>query len=455
MAFVKGTASNYRDIWRKLVDFLVNNPDLVAANQQWEIKRGFFNPNIDYIHSVPYETSGILHWDVATCMGWDDSYQLYTDGAERKIGWVVRLIDAPNYLGFSSLTAITPTYYKVSSEFWHGSTNESDRQPKNWTIEWSDDGLAWTVSDTVSEQTAWRYDETRTFLVTGGAHKYWRMNITANNGDGTYVSIGRLRFYDSGDTWISRAYTTEFMFKTPGWVNAATDPTYSGMRLYIKPSTNIYNIEWMGAIGFDPLYGWQSQPSQLQDRYSPLWEFDTPYWFIANGARLIVVMNVGERWIAAYLGKFLPFGTKAQYAYPMIVGGSNYSPLSWSATSYCWNIQAGYNATTVYRPNTGWVNFHNRGYTGGLSSGATQLAPTFGQGMQAGNRQLPDSAYVLVPYIIEIDDDAYGELDGMRWISGNNQIPGNVIEDETGQEWLVFCNHFLIGIHDFAAVELK
>ena len=33
-------------------------------------------------------------------------------------------------------------------------------------------------------------------------------------------------------------------------------------------------------------------------------------------------------------------------------------------------------------------------------------------------------------------------------------VPGNILEDENGQEWLIIGNHHFIGINDFAAVEL-
>ena len=37
--------------------------------------------------------------------------------------------------------------------------------PKDFTIEWSDDGTAWTVAQTVTGQTGWGYNEERAFMV--------------------------------------------------------------------------------------------------------------------------------------------------------------------------------------------------------------------------------------------------------------------------------------------------
>ena len=459
MAFVTGTASDYRDLWKKLADFVVNNPDLIIDGHQWEIKRGHINKDITYIHSKPYEDSpGILIWDVATCMGWDDSYMAYQEGNERKQGWVTRLVDFPNYIGFQNTIAVAPKTYKIKPEYWQGTTDEAARCPKDWLVEYSDDGINWLTSDVVAGEDFWLYTDEREYSITEvAAHAYWRLNITANNGDATYVAIGRLRFYDAIGTWISRGYTTEYMFKAPGWVGPATDPVYCGMRFHIDYN-NYYNIEVMGAIGYDEPYGWESQPSQIQDKYNAMWEFDMEYWFVADGATLKVVFTVGERWMAFYLGKFYPFGTPAQYAYPMIVSGSRDSAIGHTSNTSIGNIQGLFdNAGAVFRPNNYWSNILGRDdlFPDTIRGGGTSIAPMLTNGRQAGNRQLPDSAYVLVPYVVEIDDNAYGELIGLKWISGDNQIPGNIVIDENSQEWLVFSNHHLIGIYDFAALELK
>ena len=456
MAFEIGTASDYRDFWRKLVNFQLNNSDVLLENAERTLMRGYFNPDIDYLTSAMFEENGILQWDIATCMGWDNTYQLYTDGNERKVGWLARIIDQPNYLGFSSITPITPTYYTISPRYWLGEADQSAKCPKDWIIEWSDDNTIWNLSDTVSNETAWLYNDMRTFPITGGTHKYWRINITANNGDATYVEIGRLRFYDALDAWISRGYTTEYLFRAPGWMG--TDNVYYGMRLQIDPN-QFYNVEWMGAIGFDDFYGWESQPSQSNKGFSALWEFDTPYWFFMNGARLITVANVGERWIASYNGKFFPFGTPAQYAYPMIISGSRNAAHSYTSTVSVGHIQALLTGTlaagNVFRPNTGWSNLSGQDPYGNINGATTCIAPSVSGGRTAGKRQLLDSAYVLAPYIVEIDNSAYGYLDGIRWITGDNQIPGNIVLDETGQEWLVVCNHHYIGIDNFCVMELK
>ena len=75
-------------------------------------------------------------------------------------------------------------------------TTELARMPKNWTMQGSNDGATWAVLDTQAGQT-WANSETLTFRVpvVSAAYRYYRLNITANNGDGTYTDIGELYLY--------------------------------------------------------------------------------------------------------------------------------------------------------------------------------------------------------------------------------------------------------------------
>lgn len=48
----------------------------------------------------------------------------------------------------------------------HPTSGEGDRSPRDFTLEWSDDGSAWTVAKSFAEVTGWAAAETRTFSVT-------------------------------------------------------------------------------------------------------------------------------------------------------------------------------------------------------------------------------------------------------------------------------------------------
>lgn len=60
--------------------------------------------------------------------------------------------------------------------------------PKTWTFQRSDDGAVWVTEDTRAAETGWSNYQTRTYTLPGSdtgtveARRYWRLNVTANNG---------------------------------------------------------------------------------------------------------------------------------------------------------------------------------------------------------------------------------------------------------------------------------
>ena len=70
------------------------------------------------------------------------------------------------------------------------------RAPKDWTLEGSNDGSSWSTLDTQTGQTAWGDSETRTYTLgsPSAAYRYFRLNVSANNGDGL-LQVGSLALY--------------------------------------------------------------------------------------------------------------------------------------------------------------------------------------------------------------------------------------------------------------------
>jgi hypothetical protein len=82
----------------------------------------------------------------------------------------------------------------------------------------------WAVLDTQAGQ-AWTNNETLTFRVpvVSAAYRYYRLNITANNGDGTYTDIGELYLYQGTIVGGLTAQTITFPAISNG---AANDPPF-------------------------------------------------------------------------------------------------------------------------------------------------------------------------------------------------------------------------------------
>lgn len=82
---------------------------------------------------------------------------------------------------------------------------EAARAPKNWTLEGSTDASSWTVLDTQTNQTSWGSGEIRSFTCgapSATAFRYYRINITANNGDGTFTQVDELFLNSPGWTVV-------------------------------------------------------------------------------------------------------------------------------------------------------------------------------------------------------------------------------------------------------------
>ena len=67
------------------------------------------------------------------------------------------------------------------------------RDPRDWQLLGSNDGANWTVLDTQTDETfVSRYLTKQYLIVNSAAYRYYRLNITANNGDGVSLQLSEL-----------------------------------------------------------------------------------------------------------------------------------------------------------------------------------------------------------------------------------------------------------------------
>jgi hypothetical protein len=66
-------------------------------------------------------------------------------------------------------------------------TDSRNNAPNTWKLQGSNDGNTWVDEDSRSGQSGWARSEKRTFTLTdtgtADAWRYWRLNISAVNGD--------------------------------------------------------------------------------------------------------------------------------------------------------------------------------------------------------------------------------------------------------------------------------
>lgn len=124
---------------------------------------------------------------------------------ESNAGW--KCFDGADYVFISNVFHVA-TWIKIDL----GSGNEkilgsysvkagstANEAPKAWTLEGSNDNANWDVLDTVTNETAWGPNEKRDFEadVTTTAYRFFKLNITENNGFSLYTTVNEIYLYEA------------------------------------------------------------------------------------------------------------------------------------------------------------------------------------------------------------------------------------------------------------------
>jgi hypothetical protein len=87
-------------------------------------------------------------------------------------------------------TEIVQRYTVTSSD------DKVPRDPKNWQFQGSNDGFTWTTLDTQSNQVfAERFQLKNYAVASPASYRYYRLNITANNGDSTFTALSEFGLF--------------------------------------------------------------------------------------------------------------------------------------------------------------------------------------------------------------------------------------------------------------------
>lgn len=142
-------------------------------------------PEFAHASGSKYKASSEYHVDQAVTKAFDSNTGTYWMGTGAGVDWL--RVDARPWL-----SKWTPTSYAIRVN----SVPQPTRAPKNFALDGSNDCASWTTLDARTNETAWASGEERTFTVTGAAaYRFFRLNITANNGDATYTQVAELSMY--------------------------------------------------------------------------------------------------------------------------------------------------------------------------------------------------------------------------------------------------------------------
>jgi hypothetical protein len=104
----------------------------------------------------------------------------------------------PKWVGVQLANPFTPTNLIIQI------SSSPSAAPKDFTLDWSDDGTTWTTHQTWTGENNWLViSEVRSFAVTGApAKSYWRLNVTARV-SGTVTTISNIWLEDSSNNQVS------------------------------------------------------------------------------------------------------------------------------------------------------------------------------------------------------------------------------------------------------------
>lgn len=278
------------------------------------------------------------------------------------------------------------------------------------------------------------------------------------------------------------------------WEAAGNDGTreiITGALLFSDAGADYYNWRLGGFNGYSSGVAFASQPGFLgvPGPVIPLWDTTIPYWFVANGQRVIVVAKIGSTYVHAYLGLITSYLDPGAWPLPLMVGGAMAWATEPAVGSSNWRYSySGAEAHSYWRGrqsatssgdtnNSGRLRLPSGEYLGlsgetaatAIGSGrAGSLWPFACDSGTSGSRGfeaiLPnlDGSYPLLPITLSSDrgttagQDAatWGEFDGVMATTGQSNASENTIA-VGGLTWVVFQDGARTNKDCFCAVALN
>ena len=146
-----------------------------------------------------------------------------------------------------------------------------------------------------------------------------RASFTITAGGTAFVNADTISFVMT-PPWIAKRSSagSEYIWQAPG--NSNQDQIIVGAKTFFDATGGYYNWRLLGATGFDAGMAFAAQPGACSRPVLPLWNGSIPYWFFADGRRVIVVAKITTVYEHAYLGFLDAYATPGEWAYPLVGG---------------------------------------------------------------------------------------------------------------------------------------
>jgi hypothetical protein len=342
-------------------------------------------------------------------------------------------VTVPHDLVFDFHAAETIAEYRIMA----GNGAASSGAPTAWTFDYWD-GAAWQVLDTQSGVTDWDSEsEFKVFPISSpvSATRY-RLHMTTLESGTVLLWLAAIQLRRS--TTVDAAFS-QFVWQAPG--NDGDSTILVGARNFMRSDADYFDWELLSFDGFLSGTNPYLQAGAHGKSFLPLWNDPIPYWFIANGRRVIIIVKIGSQYEMAYLGFHSPYFTPAQLPYPMALGGSlalGELP-TWDSIKFRWsNSSDEHRMPTHSDPRSTSVTIHSHhlrvrridgvwvGYESTVndSSASTpsvskNLIWPYRMGLSLLDTNLIADSYSLWPVMLcDAAPNTWGELDGVHAVSG-------------------------------------
>jgi len=291
---------------------------------------------------------------------------------------------------------------------------------------------------------------------------------TASNHDDLFDKLRtflKLPTGSGGPGWTELQYEggnpKRMFLRAPGL--SGTEEIHIGFRKYEDIPGDTFGIYGWMSRSYDAGLDMQSQPGDSGDRYHILWDQTMPYWFFANGQRVMFVTKVSTTYWGSYLGKFLQYGTSGEYGQPYYLGMNWNGPVRFSTLHE--GVRNGWDPGDygiMLNPNGSWYQVRNFYENSGeaWNNGPNYIYP-YASGYSSTHgrfrelRENIDGSYPAMPLILMGDSpasDIYGELDGVFATSGFSTASEDTLTIGA-DTYRIFQNGFRTSRYHYAALK--
>lgn len=217
---------------------------------------------------------------------------------------------------------------------------------------------------------------------------------------------------------------------------------FIGFRSYHSVASDYYNLSCAGFTGYVAGNSFITQPGYFESGL-PAHNQRIDYWITVNAQRVAFGLKVGTPvYEPGYAGFFFPYATPSQYPYPLaVVGSLNGVPATrYSDTSHSMGYKGNSAAFKIRTVAGVWITPFCDPYQFAIPNNVTYR--------DTGGRYKPKKV------VIYDATNLYGEFDGIRHITGFNNVVENTFVNG-GKTNVVIQDVSRTGFNDYFALELS